>query len=129
MDDNAVLMPLSERSPEHQFGCSISEMATIPQPSRSGATCYVVSGSWRDELAHLAVCSDREPSAHLPPLRPADLPAGGAQAVPALMPGPNKDARAPSCRRQIVRPLPSLSRPASRSVGCQAASNPLKSYV
>src|SRR6516165_8052315 len=92
---------------------------------KNGASA--ISGPWHDESAYLGVCSDRESTGHLLPLRPADLLAGVAQAALALMPGPNTDARAPSCRRQIARPLPSLSRPASRSAGCQAASNPLRS--
>src|SRR5262245_11117456 len=86
-----------------------------------------ISGPWCDESAHLGVCSDRALIARHPPLRPADLLAAGAQAAPALRPGPNTRFHAPSCRGQTARPPQVLPRPASRWAGCQAASNPLGS--
>jgi len=94
--------------------CRETDLPQSHQIGRAYHEVQAISGPWRDESAHLGVCSDPTPSAQPPPLRQADFLAGATQAGPALMPGPNIDARAPSCHRQIARPLPSLSRLAFR---------------
>src|SRR5262245_5145536 len=54
-----------------------------------------ISGRFRGEATHLTEYPDRAVIARLPVLRPADRLARLVQAAPALMPDPNKNARAP----------------------------------
>src|SRR5215813_10587122 len=105
----------------------IQRLSDVTAATNESVKAETISGPWRDESAHLGLCSDPALIARLPPLRLVDLLSAGARVAPALRPGPNTAFRGPACRRQTARPPPALPRPAFRSAGCQAASNPLGS--